>query len=143
MNIFKKIATIFGGKARQINLDGLKSTLQELIEKKMDYDFFGITSNGIDCVYFVDVKGEIDIEFEVMGKDQLPYVEKLKKFAFNHGFRIVEKTYGNKSLNDDSKNAPVYKIETNADISKAAQLGTEIMTTIFSCDESTKFDVVP
>jgi hypothetical protein len=125
--------------ARQIKLEQLESVLEQLKNKKLQYDFFGITSNGIDCIYFVDNDGQINIEFEVMINEQKPFVDKLKKFAFDNRYQISETTYGNKPKYNDLKNAPVYKL----DIKTATEIGIKIMTTIFNCSKTTMFDVVP
>jgi len=129
--------------ARQIKLEQLESVLEQLKNKKLEYDFFGITSNGIDCIYFVNNNGQINIEFEVMTNEQKPFVDKLRKFASDNRYQISETTYGNKPKYNDLKNAPVYKLLINADIKTAGEIGIKIMTTIFSCNKTTMFDVVP
>jgi hypothetical protein len=148
MSIFNSIASFFkstGGKfiPRQIKLNELESTLQQLLDKKLEYDFFGITSNGIDCIYFVIDEGKINIDFEIMIDEQKPFVDKIRKFALDNGFRIVETTYGNKPQYKNVKTAPVYKIEINADKNIALEIGEKIMTSVFNCNESTIFEVVP
>jgi hypothetical protein len=129
--------------ARQIKLDQLETVMEQLISKNLEYDFFGITSNGIDCIYFVDNSGKLNIEFEVMVNEQKPFVDKIKEFAETSGYKVIKTTYGNKPRYDDLKEAPVYKIEINADTKTATEIGTRIMTEIFKCDMTTKFDVVP
>jgi hypothetical protein len=129
--------------ARQIKLDQLESVMDQLKAKKLEYDFFGITSNGVDCIYFVDNKGQINIEFEVMTDEQKPYVDQIKKFASDNGYRITETTYGNKPKYEDLSQAPVYRLETNFDTKTASEIGKKIMTSIFNCNETTMFYVVP
>jgi hypothetical protein len=129
--------------ARQIKLDQLESVMEQLIDKKLEYDFFGITSNGIDCIYFMDEKGKINIDFEVMSNDQKPYVDKLKKFAFDNGYHIMDTTYGNRPKYDDIQKAPVYRFVLETDIKTATVIGKKIETLIFNNDETTMFDVVP
>ena len=128
---------------KQINLDQLESVMYQLLDKKLEYDFFGITSNGIDCIYFLENKGQINIEFEVMIEEQKPYVEKIKKFASENGHHITETTYGNKPHYTDLSEAPVYRFETYFDLKIASQTGKKIMTSIFNCNETTMFDIVP
>jgi hypothetical protein len=129
--------------AKQIKLDQLESVMEQLRNKNLEYDFFGITSNGIDCIYFLDKEGKINIDFEVMVNEQKIYVDKLKKFASDNGYQIIETTYGNKPKYDELKKAPVFKIEINADVKTATEIGKKIMTSIFNCTDTTKFDVVP
>ncbi|MBK8557185.1 MAG: hypothetical protein IPL65_16095 [Lewinellaceae bacterium] len=57
-------------RAEQIKIADLKSVLARLQNRQLEFDFFGITSNGVDCIYFVSDKNEYAIEFEVMTDDQ-------------------------------------------------------------------------
>ena len=68
---------------------------------------------------------------------------KLKSFSAENGYSILKKTYGNKPEYSELKEAPVYKIDINADKEIATKVGIKIMTEIFENNESTKFDVVP
>ncbi|NQX80828.1 MAG: hypothetical protein HRT66_02385 [Flavobacteriaceae bacterium] len=129
--------------AKQIQLEELESVITKLLDGKLKYDFFGITSDGIDCIYFVNNKGEIDIEFEVMTNEQKPYVEKLISFAKNKNYQVIKMSYGNKPLYSGLKEAPVYKLELNADKFQATEIGKEIIKKIFNKNGETKFDVVP
>lgn len=129
--------------AKQIQLAELESVTTQLLDGKLEYDFFGITSDGIDCIYFADNNGKINIEFEVMTNDQKPYVEKISSFAKKNNYNLIKTTYGNKPYYSELKEAPVYKLELNADKQKATEIGTEIMTKIFNKNGATKFDVVP
>lgn len=79
--------------AKQIKLDQLESVMEHLKNKNLEYDFFGITSNGIDCIYFVVNNGQINIEFEVMVNEQKPFVDKLKKFANGNRIQLITTTY--------------------------------------------------
>ena len=38
--------------AKRIKIDALNDEIQKLQNGQTEYDFIGITSNGIDCVYF-------------------------------------------------------------------------------------------
>ena len=129
--------------AKQIQLDELESVMTHLLSKKLEYDFFGITSDGIDCIYFANNNGKINIEFEVMTNEQKPYVEKITEFAKKKNYNLIKTSYGNKPYYSGTKEAPVYKLELNADKYKATEIGKEIMTKIFTKNGKTKFDVVP
>ena len=128
---------------RQIKLYQLETVMEQLKNKTLEYNFFGITSNGIDCIYFVDNNGKINLEFEVMVNEQKPYVDKIKVFGRSNGFQVTMTTYGNKPKYDDQKEAPVVKIESNLDTKAATEFGKRIIKEIFKCDETTNFDVVP
>ena len=132
-----------GLMARQINITGLGNELRKLQSGESEYDFFGITSNGIDCVYFMRDGQNFQIEFEAMGDEQMPYIEKLKDFATSKGFGTSMTTYGNKPLSGGLKEAPVIRIVTNSDLSKTAEIGEEMQKSIFGNDEGTVYDVVP
>lgn len=129
--------------AKQIKLSQLESVLEQLENNNLEYDFFGITSNGIDCIYFVDNNGKINIEFEVMTNEQKPFIDKLKGFAKLNGFKVSMTTYGNKPMYNDLKEAPVLKIETNSSTKSANEVGKQIITEIFNRDATTLFNVVP
>lgn len=126
-----------------LQLDQLESYIAQLIDGELEFDFFGITSSEIDCIYFVNNQGKINIEYEVMYNEQKPYVEKLTHFASKNGFSTSTTTYGNQPHYSETKEAPVYSIELQATKEKAAEVGTTIMKTIFNSDESTEFIIVP
>ncbi len=129
--------------AKRIKLDQLETVMEQLKNKNLEYDFFGITSNGVDCIYFVDNNGKINIEFEAMVNEQKPYIDKIKEFGKSNGYQVTMTTYGNKPRYEDLKEAPVVKIESNLDTKSATEFGKRIMKEIFNCNELTEFDVVP
>ncbi|WP_298473189.1 hypothetical protein [uncultured Maribacter sp.] len=129
--------------AKQIQFSELESVMTQLLDGKLEYEFFGITSDGIDCIYFANDNGEINIEFEVITNEQKPYAEKLSSFAKINNYNLTKTSYGNKPTYSDLKEAPVYKLELNVDKHKATEIGIEIMRTIFNKNGMTKFDVVP
>ena len=130
-------------RAEQIKIDGLNQALTKLQNGKTEYQFIGITSNGVDCIYFVYENGKFNLEFEAMGEDQLPYIDKLKEFANSNNFKNLVTTYNNKPNYKSDKPAPVLRIETNATIEDITKLGTKIQSVIFHNDDKTVYDVVP
>ena len=151
MGILSSIFGMFGGKsgnssfiAKQITIAQLDKELELLrAGKTEEFDFFGITSNGDDCIYFVRNNDKFNIEFEAMAETQIPFIEKLKEYANSKGFRHIMTTYGNKPLYNSVKQAPVLKIETNTNISETTKIGEEIQNSIFGNNGETKYDVVP
>jgi hypothetical protein len=139
----KKDQTMGGFRARQIHLQQLRSVLNDLAQGKLEFDFFGITSNGVDCIYFVPVNGKLDLEFEAMSEEQIPFIGKLKAYAAGKGFSVVDTTYGNKPQYESSASAPVLRIEIRATLDEAASIGGGVMKDIFGCTDSTMFEVVP
>ncbi len=130
-------------KAQQITLSELPATLDKLAQHEFEYDFFGITSNGVDCLYFTEHNGSFDIEFEAMISQQLPYLDTLKIFAHQHGYSTTDTTYGNKPEYNSKPSAPVLRINTHANKVDVAKFGESILKQVFRCNESTRFEVVP
>ena len=130
-------------RAEQIKIDGLKGALTKLQSGKTEYQFIGITSNGVDCIYFVYENGKFNLEFEAMGEDQLPFIDKLKEFASKNNFKSSMTTYNNQPNFKSDKPAPVLRIETNATIDEITNLGTKIQSEVFHNNGKTVYDVVP
>jgi hypothetical protein len=129
--------------AKQIKLNNLESVINKLLEGKLEYDFFGITSDGVDCIYFSNDNGKINIEFEVMSNDQKVFVNSFKSFAKKYEYEIVKMTYGNKPQYGELNEAPVYKLLLKGNSYQASVVGIKIMKTIFNKSEMTNFEVVP
>lgn len=129
-------------RAKQIEIAQLNGELKLLEQNKTEFDFIGITSDGIDCIYFVKDSDKFQIEFEAMTKQQIPYMDKLKTFATQNGFEIQMTTYRNKPQYD-AKEAPVLKIITNSNLEKTAEIGQKIQKDVFNNQTETKYDVVP
>jgi hypothetical protein len=91
----------------------------------------------------VNNNGKINIEFEVMMDKQKEYINQLKEFAKRNAYGAIMTTYGNRPTYHELQEAPVLKIETDADTKTATQLGKRIMLEIFNCNETTRFDIVP
>ena len=127
---------------KQIEISGLNRELILLAQNKTEFDFIGITSNGIDCIYFVKENNNFQIEFEAMSENQLPFIKKLQMFANQNGYETKMTTYGNKPLYNSSE-APVLKIITNSNLEKTAEIGQKIQREIFNNQTTTKYDVVP
>ena len=130
-------------RAEQIKISDLKSILTRLQNKKLEFDFFGITSNGVDCIYFVPDSNLYAIEFEVMTEDQKPWLDKLKEFAQQNNYKTLMTTYNNKPQYKSSDLAPVLRIETKSTLDQTAVIGQSIMARIFGNSEQTTYDVVP
>ena len=129
-------------RAKQIEISQLKVELEFLKQNKTEFDFIGITSNGIDCIYFVKDSSNFQIEFEAITDEQIPYIEKLKTFAIQNGFETQITTYGNKP-EYNAKEAPVLKIITNSNLEQTTVIGQKIQKDIFNNQLNTKYEVVP
>lgn len=130
-------------KAKKIKIDELKNALTELKNGQTEFDFIGITSNGVDCIYFVHKNEIFDFEFEAVSKDQLPYVKKLEDFANHNDLKSVITTYGNKPLYDSNKPAPVIRIETNFSLNEMTKFGEKVQSEIFNNNAETVYEIVP
>lgn len=129
--------------AKQITISKLQEELQKLKDGKTEYDFIGITSNGIDCIYFVKEGDKFQIEFEAMSEEQIPFIVILNEFAGSNGFKSIMTSYGNKPSYSSTENAPVIRILTNSNLLKSAEIGETIQKTIFKNTAKTVYDVVP
>lgn len=147
MGIISTILALFGCEnaqvAKQITIDKLAEELIRLKDGKTEFDFFGITSNGTDCIYFMKDGDKFQIEFEAMIKPQVQYIDRLKQFAAENSFTISGTTYGNQPHYESNKTAPVLRINTNSDLTKTAEIGKLIEQTIFNNNDATLYDVVP
>lgn len=129
--------------ADRIKIDGLKNLLIRLQNKQTEYNFIGITSNGIDCIYFVFENEKFNIEFEAMTEEQIQYIDKLREYALSKNYQSSMLTYNNKPKYPSDKPAPVIRIETNSTIDQINKIGIDIQSEIFKNTKETIFDVVP
>ena len=129
--------------AEQIKIGQLRNALEKLKNGKTEFDFIGITSNGVDCIYFIYENEKFDIDFEAMTAEQIPYIEKLKRFADDNSYKTEMTVYGNKRNDKPTETAPVIHIETNLNIDDVSVLGTKIQNEVFGNNQETVYDVVP
>ena len=129
--------------AERIKIDGLKNVLIKLQNKQTEFNFIGITSNGIDCIYFVCENGKFNLEFEAMIKEQIPFIDKLKEYATLKNYKFLMMTYNNRPKYQSEKPAPVIRIETNSTIDQINVIGINIQAGIFKNSTETVYDVVP
>lgn len=129
--------------APQITLERLGRVMNQLVEGNMEHDFFGITSDGSDCIYFMLEAGKINIDFEVMLKEQQPYVDKLLGYAEAKGIPTSKLSYGNRPNYPELAEAPVFRLTLNATSDQATKIGSDIMKSVFGKNGQEKFDVVP
>lgn len=129
--------------ASRIKISELQSALTKLQNGQTEYKFIGITSNGIDCIYFVYENGKFNIEFEAMSEQQIPFIDKLIKFASTNNFKNLMTTYNNQPQYKSEKPAPVLRIEANSSLDEIAKLGKKMQSEIFKNNNETVYDVVP
>jgi hypothetical protein len=129
--------------AERIKISELRNALLKLENGKTEYKFIGITSNGIDCIYFVYENGKFNIEFEAMSEQQIPFIEKLREFAKTNKFKNLMTTYNNQPQYKSEKPAPVLRVETNSSLDEMTKIAENIQAEIFKNTENTIYDVVP
>ncbi len=129
--------------ADRIRIDELPTTLTKLKNGQTEFDFIGITSNGIDCIYFVYENGKFNLEFESMVEEQTPFIDRLKEFAQMNELESVMTTYGNQPHYQSMTPAPVIRIESNSTLEEVVALGRKIQAEIFQNNSTTVYDVVP
>ncbi|MGQ0739270.1 MAG: hypothetical protein ACT4OJ_09445 [Bacteroidota bacterium] len=130
-------------RAEQIKISDLKSVLIRLQNKKLEFDFFGIHLNGFDCIYFMPDRNLYNIDFEAMYEEQLPWIDKLRQFADQNGYKTQMTTYGNKPHYKTSDTAPVLRIETKSDLDQTTTIGHNIMRQVFGNNDQIVYEVVP
>lgn len=130
--------------ANQITIDELPSVLQRLKDGQMEYDFFGICSSPVACIYFMQDNGKFYIDYEAIGADQLPYLDKIRQYAKEQGYRVVDTTYGNTPIDfSEPAQAPVLSLRVDTDIDSMAKVGARLMQTIFHNTDTTHYEIVP
>ncbi|MFV0467374.1 MAG: hypothetical protein ACK5MK_00440 [Dysgonomonas sp.] len=128
---------------RRITLDKLESELDKLAQAEEDTLFIGIIAKGYDCLYFVKIENVLSIEYEVMMEDQLPYLEKLHKYAIEKDYKFLFTTHHNKPNYETSDEAIVLRIEPeNASVAEIASIGTIIQKNIFLNENDVVFDII-
>ncbi len=110
----------------------------------MEYDFFGICSSPVACIYFMQDDGKFYIDYEAIGADQLPYLDKIRQYAVEQGYRVDDTTYGNTPIDFDSPaQAPVLSLRVDTDINSIAKVGARLMQKVFHNTDTTLYDIVP
>ncbi len=102
-----------------------------LQNRETEFDFVGITSNGIDCIYFMDESTRLNIHFEALTSRQLPFIEKLEDFARANNLKTEITTYNNRPEYASHEPAPVLQIELNASVEQASTWGEKIQREVF------------
>jgi hypothetical protein len=129
--------------AQFVAYQDIKPILQKLKNGEMPYGFFGLTSNGTDCLYFTYNNGIFSLEYEVIAEPQKQVAVNFMSWAKEHGLEVVTTTYGNKPEYHSFSAAPVYKIDLDSSIESAYQRGFSFFSNIFEYKESKSFEVVP
>jgi hypothetical protein len=129
--------------AEKMKIDRLQQALTKLKNEQTEFNFIGITSNGVDCIYFMHENGKFNLDFEAMGEDQIPYIDKLRDFANSNNFKSSMTTYNNEPHYKSDKPAPVIHIETNASLEEMTKLGERIQSEIFKNNKDTVYEIVP
>ena len=130
--------------AEKITMSDLPDQLTRLANGQTEFDFLGIHSNGTDCIYLMYDDFLFNIDFEAMAGDQVPYIERLKRFADSRQIETSMLTYGNEPHFNSSKPAQVLRLEINANnIEKAVEIARDIQIEVFDNTNDTVYEVVP
>ena len=78
-----------------------------------------------------------------MTESQKQYFQNLKQYCHENNIQLIETTYQNQPQYNDSRYAPALRLEINATLEQAAELGRKLMSTIFHNDGNTQYDIVP
>jgi len=128
---------------KRVKIATLERELVKLRNGNTEFRFFGITSNGIDCIYFIYENEKFKIEFEAMTEEQLNFIEKLSQFALSQNIPVKNLSYDNQPQYSSDKPAPVLSMETGSSLVNTMQYGIKIQTEIFGNDSNTIYDIVP
>lgn len=129
--------------AKRIKIDELESVLMNLRNGETDFDFIGIVSNGIDCLYFMIENDRFNLDFEAMENDQVPYIDRLKQFCTVNNINCKVMTYNNKPHYPSEEPAPVIRMECNAPMDAIIDIAKRIQREVFSNNNETVYDIVP
>ena len=128
---------------KKYKIEDLSPALQKLQRSKSEDDFFGITSNGIDCIYFIKANDNFNIEFEVMDEEQKSFFRELERYAENHDLPFILTTKNNQPLYKSDDPAPVIRFLTNSSIDRTIDIAKDIQETIFTHNSETFYNIVP
>ena len=126
-----------------ITIGELKNLLKTLADAQNGREVAGIISTDTDCVYFICKNQLFDIDYEAMLPSQLPFLDRLEKYAKNKGFSPELTTYGNQPQYESDDTAPVLRIIAGATLDQAESIGREIQSTIFENSDDTLCSIVP
>jgi len=129
--------------AQKIKYSDSRTLLDKLENNQLEYDFFGLSKNPTDCIYFVYEYNSFFIDFEVMIEEQKVIAEKFKKACEDIGYEVSKITYGNKPFYTSELNAPVYRIKAGQSKEKVYEAGLKIIYLVFGYNSDTVFEVVP
>ena len=135
--------SLFGGLARTITINDLSEHLTMLANGQTEYPCVGIHSGGADCIYFRCEDGMFNIDFEVMTKEQLPYIDQLENYAKERQIRTATTTYGTSPNEKFADTAPVLQLITNSDLESTVEIARDIQANVFGNTDDTIYEVVP
>ncbi len=118
------------------------SFFEKFIQHKFEIDYIGLQINAKNHLYFVNIKNKINIEFEILEKQQIALAQKLEDYATKRNFKILKTSYGNKTNYDNTIDAPVYQILCKLNAKNASIIAEEILRNVFNCNETTSFKIV-
>jgi len=125
-----------------LTFDDFPLFFKNFIANKLQSNFIGLTSNNIDCLNFVIRNNYVNIEFEVLYKEQEVFAKKLIDFAKKKECKIVRLSYKNKMKDNLYKNAIVYQLKTKLNKEEVTPYVVEVYKTVFNCTKNTLFHLV-
>lgn len=138
----RKVLGIFS-VPEQTLIDKLPQLLERLRNGEMKDPSFGLLGPE-SCLFFEHIDGKFVIDYQAVMKDELPYIEVLRRYAVGHGFQAIDTTYNIEPEDyDHLPYAPVLRIVVSADIGTVARTARDIESSIFHHNDSTLYDIVP
>jgi hypothetical protein len=127
----------------QIKMADLKIWLKKLQDKTTKWDYFGITSNKVDCIYFIKAEDTFVIDYEIMNEEQKPYLQKMKEFGEKNKYEVVIATNNNTPNYESDAPAPLLRLKTHTSLEKTAEIASMIESSIFNNTSETVYTIIP
>ena len=106
---------------------------------QFDTNYIGLQNTSDKELYFVNHKNKINMEFELIRKEQIPFYNRLIAFAKEKGYKTKQITYQHKTDFNPDKYAPVLQILSNLTTNQAIEVSKEVFKTVFNCNEYSTF----
>ena len=127
----------------QIKIADLKIWLKKLQDGTTKFDFFGITSNKVDCISFIRSNDTFVIDYEIMNEEQKPYLQRMKEFGEKNKYEVVIATNNNTPNYQSDSPAPLLRLKTYTSLEKTAEIAELIESSIFNNTSETIYTIIP
>lgn len=125
-----------------VKLDDLETLMDKLVAGEFKLNLFGLTTDGLDCVYFVNENGKVNIEIEALHEaDQ--YSAKFSDYARKHNYKVKILSEVNYKPDDTTVVTTMLRLDLHTDSPTATRIAREIMHEVYNHPDDTLFDILP